>query len=96
MSRAAPGREWTDSGEARDARRLKHRPEGKAEIWNAEDREHAQAAVKDFQNAYGAKYPKAVAKVTDDLLPQPAPYLGLPRAAEAPSNASRQLEDGRD
>ncbi|MGP3966063.1 IS256 family transposase, partial [Nonomuraea sp. 3N208] len=38
-----------------------------SEIWNAEDKEHAEAAVKDFQAAYGAKYPKAVAKVTDDL-----------------------------
>jgi transposase-like protein len=38
-----------------------------AEIWNAEDRTHALAAVKDFQATYGAKYPKAVAKVVDDL-----------------------------
>jgi transposase-like protein len=38
-----------------------------AEIWNAEDKEHAQAAVTAFQAAYGAKYPKAVAKVVDDL-----------------------------
>ncbi|WP_329089575.1 IS256 family transposase [Streptosporangium sp. NBC_01469] len=38
-----------------------------AEIWNAEDKDHAQAAVKEFQAAYGAKYPKAVAKITDDL-----------------------------
>lgn len=38
-----------------------------AEIWNAEDKDHALAAVKDFQAAYGAKYPKAVAKVVDDL-----------------------------
>ncbi|MFB9530338.1 IS256 family transposase [Nonomuraea roseola] len=38
-----------------------------AEIWNAEDKTHAQAAVKDFAAAYGAKYPKAVAKVVDDL-----------------------------
>jgi transposase-like protein len=38
-----------------------------AEIWNAEDKEHAEAAVKNFQAAYGAKYPKAVAKVVDDL-----------------------------
>jgi transposase-like protein len=38
-----------------------------AEIWNAEDKDHAQAAVKAFQAAYGAKYPKAVAKVVDDL-----------------------------
>ncbi|WP_246265430.1 IS256 family transposase [Acrocarpospora pleiomorpha] len=38
-----------------------------AEIWNAEDKDHAQTAVKDFQTAYGAKHPKAVAKVADDL-----------------------------
>ncbi|WP_370026942.1 IS256 family transposase [Planotetraspora sp. GP83] len=37
------------------------------EIWNAEDRTHALAAVKDFEAAYGAKYSKAVAKVVDDL-----------------------------
>jgi hypothetical protein len=38
-----------------------------AEIWNAEDKDHAQAAVKAFEAAYGAKFPKAVAKITDDL-----------------------------
>ncbi|WP_436838833.1 IS256 family transposase [Nonomuraea cavernae] len=38
-----------------------------AEIWNAEDKEHAERAVKDFQALYGAKYSKAVAKVVDDL-----------------------------
>ncbi|GGO71780.1 hypothetical protein GCM10012289_38260 [Nonomuraea cavernae] len=38
-----------------------------AEIWNAEDKDHAQAAVKEFEAAYSAKYPKAVAKVADDL-----------------------------
>ncbi len=38
-----------------------------AEIWNAEDRDHAERAVKDFQAVYGVKYPKAVAKVVDDL-----------------------------
>lgn len=37
-----------------------------AEIWNAEDAEHARAAVKAFQALYGAKFPKAVAKITDD------------------------------
>jgi transposase-like protein len=37
-----------------------------AEIWNAEDRQHAEAAVKTFASLYGAKWPKAVAKVTDD------------------------------
>ena len=38
-----------------------------AEIWNAEDRRHALAAVKAFQTGYGAKFPKAAAKITDDL-----------------------------
>jgi transposase-like protein len=37
-----------------------------AQIRDAEDREHAGKAVKDFAAAYGAKYPKAVAKITDD------------------------------
>jgi len=37
-----------------------------AEIWNAEDREHAQAAVKAFVGQYGVKWPKATAKITDD------------------------------
>ncbi|WP_143591781.1 IS256 family transposase [Thermoactinospora rubra] len=38
-----------------------------AEIWNAEDKDHAERAVTDFKATYGAKYSKAVAKVTDDL-----------------------------
>jgi len=38
-----------------------------AEIWNAEDKNHARAAAKAFDAAYGAKFPKAVAKITDDL-----------------------------
>jgi transposase-like protein len=38
-----------------------------AEIWNAEDRRHALDAVKAFDAAYGAKFPKAVAKITDDV-----------------------------
>jgi len=37
-----------------------------AEIWNAEDKDHARAAVKKFEAAYGAKFPKAVAKITGD------------------------------
>ena len=37
-----------------------------AEIWNAEDREHARRAVAAFKLAYGAKFGKAVAKITDD------------------------------
>ncbi len=38
-----------------------------AEIYNAEDREHALKAVKVFADLYGAKWPKAVAKITEDL-----------------------------
>jgi putative transposase len=38
-----------------------------AEIWNAEDRDHARRAVAAFKLSYGAKFPKAVAKITDDL-----------------------------
>jgi len=37
-----------------------------AEIWSAEDKDHARAAVKAFAAAYGAKFPKAIAKVTED------------------------------
>ena len=37
------------------------------EIWNAEDKTHALAAVKTFEATYGAKFGKAVAKITDDL-----------------------------
>jgi len=38
-----------------------------AEVWNAEDKSHARDAVKEFESTYGAKFPKAVAKITDDL-----------------------------
>jgi hypothetical protein len=38
-----------------------------AEIYNAEDREHATKAVKAFETGYRTKWTKAVAKVTDDL-----------------------------
>ena len=37
-----------------------------AEIWGAEDKPHALAAVKAFDAAYGGKFPKAAAKITDD------------------------------
>lgn len=36
------------------------------DIYNAEDRDHAAAAVKTFEKLYGAKFPKAVKKITDD------------------------------
>jgi transposase-like protein len=38
-----------------------------AEIWGAENKTHARAAVKAFEDAYGAKFPKAAAKITDDV-----------------------------
>ena len=38
-----------------------------AEIWNAEDKQHALAAARSFQAVHGAKFPKAAAKITSDL-----------------------------
>jgi putative transposase len=38
-----------------------------AEIYNAEDKEHALAAVKAFEADYGAKFPKAVAKISEHV-----------------------------
>jgi transposase-like protein len=38
-----------------------------AEVWNAEDRRHALDAAKAFDATYGSKFPKAVAKLTNDL-----------------------------
>ncbi len=38
-----------------------------AEIWNAEDKQHALDAVSAFKAAYGTKFGKAAAKLTDDL-----------------------------
>ena len=48
-----------------------------AEIWNAEDREHAAAAAHAFATGYGAKWPKAVAKITYDL-DEPLPFYDYP------------------
>jgi putative transposase len=38
-----------------------------AEIYNAEDREHAEAAARAFEAAYGAKWRKAAAKISEDV-----------------------------
>jgi putative transposase len=38
-----------------------------AEIYNAAGKDHAVKAAKAFADGYGAKWPKAVAKITDDL-----------------------------
>ena len=37
-----------------------------AEVRDAEDRSHGEAAIKAFAAEFGAKWPKAVAKITDD------------------------------
>ncbi|MFD3938181.1 IS256 family transposase [Streptomyces sp. NPDC058611] len=37
------------------------------DIYNAEDREHAVKAVASFEKTYGAKWPKAARKITDDV-----------------------------
>jgi putative transposase len=37
------------------------------DIYNAEDRDHALKAVTAFEHAYGAQWPKAVKKITDDV-----------------------------
>jgi putative transposase len=38
-----------------------------AEIYNAEDKTHARAAAQAFHREFGTKWPKATAKITDDL-----------------------------
>ncbi len=38
-----------------------------AEIWGAEDRDHALKAAKTFEDLYTPKWPKAAAKITDHL-----------------------------
>src|SRR4051812_8033009 len=45
-----------------------------AEIRDAEDRDHAQRAVNAFTAEFGAKWPKAVAKIVDDVEPLLAFY----------------------
>lgn len=37
------------------------------EIYNAEDRGHAQKAIKEFARTYSTKWSKAIAKITDDV-----------------------------
>lgn len=44
------------------------------EICNAEDRAHAEKAIDAFARAYGTKWPKAVAKITEDRDELPAFY----------------------
>lgn len=61
---------WHKIGNVLSALPKSAQPGAKAaltEIWNAEDKDHAQQAAKAFADAYGAKWPKAVAKITNDL-----------------------------
>ncbi|MFI6361049.1 IS256 family transposase [Streptomyces sp. NPDC050743] len=47
------------------------------DIYNAEDRDHAEEAIKTFARLYGAKFPKAVKKITDDK-EQLLAFFGFP------------------
>jgi len=38
-----------------------------AEIWGAQDRDHALKAAQAFEDLYGTKWPKATAKITEHL-----------------------------
>jgi putative transposase len=61
---------WHQIGDVLDALPKSARPGAKealAEIWNAEDKDHAQAAANVFAVDYGTKWRKAAAEITDDL-----------------------------
>jgi putative transposase len=61
---------WHKTANVLDALPKSAQPTAKkmlAEIRDAEDRDHALAAAKAFANEFNAKFPKAVAKITDDL-----------------------------
>lgn len=47
--------------------RATRREEGARGDLDNEDKRHALDAVKAFEAAYGAKFPKAVAKISDDV-----------------------------
>jgi transposase-like protein len=53
------------------------------DIYNAEDRQHAAKAVAAFEKTYGAKWPKATRKITDDV-DEFAGVLRFPRRALDP------------
>jgi len=61
---------WHKIGNVRNALPMSAQPGAKAalaEIYNAEDREHAVKAAEEFQADYGVKWPKAAARIIDDL-----------------------------
>ena len=63
-----------------------------AEIWNAEDKRHALEAVKAFENTYGAKFPKAVAKITDDVRNEPPAFYDYPAEHWIPLRTTNPIE----
>jgi putative transposase len=74
-ARGVPGHPWTTLLGPQTANVLAALPtsvhagarRALAEITGAQDREHAEQAIAQFAADYGAKWPKAVAKVTDDI-----------------------------
>ncbi|MCZ9349205.1 transposase [Streptomyces mutabilis] len=56
------------------------------DIDNAEDRDLAVKALKTFTQLYGAKFPKAVKKITDDEAELLAFYDFLPGALDPPAD----------
>ena len=61
---------WHKTGNVLNALPKSAHPSAKAaiaEIWGAQDKTHALKAVKAFEADFGAKFPKAVAKITDDV-----------------------------
>ena len=66
-ARAGPPRGPSASGLWRRRRHCLASRRALAEIWGAEDRDHARRGAAAFKLAYGAKFGKAVAKITDDL-----------------------------
>ena len=73
-----------------------------AEIWGAEDKPHALAAVKAFEAAYGARFPKATAKITDDeeellaFYDYPAEHWGHLRTSNPIESTFSPVEDELD
>ena len=59
-----------------------------AEIYNAEDRDHAEQAAKAFAAAYGAKWPKGVPSIppTSSRLSEPARSSRTASSSNAPTN----------
>jgi hypothetical protein len=65
-----------------------------AEIWGAEDKAHALDAVTAFKAAYGAKFPKAVAKITGDL-DQLLAFYDYPAEHWVPLRTTNPIESTR-